>query len=93
MELDPKGYLTHVREVIGIEKISTSPTLLESTSLVFAFGNDVFGTQVVPSGAFDVLGKGFNRIQLLLTIAALFVGVGLIRPIVRKKTVDGRWKT
>ena len=92
LELDPKSYLTHVREVIGIEKISTSPTLLESTSLVFAFGNDVFGTQVVPSGAFDVLGKGFNRIQLLLTIAALFVGVGLIRPIVRKKTVDGRWK-
>ena len=48
--------------------------------------------QVVPSGAFDVLGKGFNRIQLLLTIVALFVGVAVVRPIVRKKMVDGRWK-
>ena len=92
LELEPKNYLTHIREVVGIRKLSTSPSLLESTSLVFAFGHDVFGSQVVPSGSFDVLGKGFNRIQLLLTIAALFVGVAVIRPIVRKKMVDGRWK-
>lgn len=92
LELDPRNYLTHVREVVGIKKMTTAPSLLESTSLVFAFGHDVFGTQVVPSGAFDVLGKGFNRVQLLLTIVALLVGVGVVRPIVRKKMVDGRWK-
>lgn len=92
LEFEPKHFLSHSREVTGIKNILTAPSFLESTSLVFAFGNDVFGTQVVPSGAFDVLGKGFNRIQLLLTIAALFVGVAFIRPIVRKKTVEGRWK-
>ena len=92
LELEPRNYLTHIREVFGIKKITTSPSLLESTSLVFAFGHDIFGSQVVPSGAFDVLGKGFNRIQLLLTIVALFVGVAVVRPIIRKKTVDGRWK-
>ena len=92
LELDPKSYLSHSREVSGIKKILTAPSLLESTSLVFAFGHDVFGTQVVPSGAFDVLGKGFNKVQLLLTIVALFIGVGAMRPIVRKKMVEGRWK-
>ncbi len=92
LELEPRNYLTHIREVVGIKSMLTAPSLLESTSLVFAFGHDVFGTQVVPSGAFDVLGKGFNRIQLLLTIVALFVGVAVVRPIVRKKMVDGRWK-
>lgn len=92
LEFEPKNYLSHSREVLGIKNILTAPSFLESTSLVFAFGNDIFGTQVVPSGAFDVLGKGFNRVQLLLTIVALMVGVAVIRPLVRRKTVEGRWK-
>jgi ER membrane protein complex subunit 1 len=91
LELDPKQYLTHSREVFGVQKLLTAPSLLESTSFVFAFGHDIFGSQVVPSGAFDVLGKGFNRVQLLLTIAALFASVAFIRPMVRKKMVEGQW--
>ena len=59
------------------------PTLLESTVLVFAFGNgDVFGTRVTPSQAFDVLGKGFSKIQLTLTVVALGVGVLILSPMV-----------
>ncbi|RMD40648.1 hypothetical protein DV735_g4469, partial [Chaetothyriales sp. CBS 134920] len=91
LEIDPKWYLTHSREVRGIKKILATPSLLESTSLIFAFGHDVFSTQIAPSGAFDILGKGFNRIQLLLTVAALFVGVLVLRPMTRSKTVQGRW--
>ncbi|EXJ66078.1 uncharacterized protein A1O5_10692 [Cladophialophora psammophila CBS 110553] len=92
LEFDPKYYLTHAREVMGIKDVLSSPSLLESTSVVFAFGHDVFGTAITPSMAFDVLGKGFNRVQLVLTVVALFVGVGALRPLVRKKTVEGRWK-
>nr|KAK5440888.1 hypothetical protein LTR18_007492 [Exophiala xenobiotica] len=92
LELEPKWFLTHSREVMGIKKVMTSPSLLESTSVVFAFGHDVFGTQITPSMAFDVLGKGFNKLQLMLTVVALAVGVMAIRPLVRKKTVEGRWK-
>ena len=92
LELDPKWFLTHSREVMGIKKVMASPSLLESTSVVFAYGHDVFGTQITPSMAFDVLGKGFNKLQLVLTVVALAVGVMAIRPLVRKKTVEGRWK-
>lgn len=92
LELDPKWFLTHSREVLGIKKVISAPTLLESTSLVFAFGHDVFGTQITPSMAFDVLGKGFNKLQLMLTVVALAVGVLALRPLVRTKTVEGRWK-
>ncbi|RMZ78636.1 hypothetical protein DV738_g3805, partial [Chaetothyriales sp. CBS 135597] len=91
LEIDPRWYLTHSREVTGIQKILATPSLLESTSLIFAFGHDVFSTQIAPSGAFDILGKGFNRIQLLLTVVALFVGVLVLRPMTRSKTVQGRW--
>lgn len=92
LELEPRYFLTHAREVIGIEKVIASPSLLESTSVVFAFGHDIFGTQVTPSLAFDVLGKGFNRIQLTLTVVALAAGVYVARPFARKRTVEGRWK-
>lgn len=92
LELEPRYFLTHSREVIGIEKVIASPSLLESTSVIFAFGHDIFGTQVTPSLAFDVLGKGFNRVQLTLTVVALAASVYVVRPFARKRTVEGRWK-
>jgi ER membrane protein complex subunit 1 len=92
LDFDPKWFLTHAREVMGIQKIISSPTLLESTSLVFAFGLDVFGTRVTPSKAFDVLGKGFNKIALIGTVMALGVGTAVLAPMVRRKGVERGWK-
>jgi hypothetical protein len=79
---DPKWHLNHKYEVVGIQDVITSESGLESTSLVFAYGEDLFGTRVAPSFTFDVLGKGFNKVQMLLTVAALFVGVLFVAPLV-----------
>ena len=87
LEFNPQWYLNHKREVVGIKKVVTSPAVLESTSLVFAFGGDVFGTRVSPSFAFDVLGRGFNKVQMLMTVAALFVAVVFVAPLVSLFTV------
>lgn len=95
LEFDGKWYLTHARDVYvaGARAVLSSPTLLESTSLVFSFGEgDVFGTRVTPSQAFDVLGKGFSKLQLLFTVVALAVGVVVLRPMVRRKQVNALWK-
>jgi len=90
--LDPKLFLSHSREVIGIKKLMSSPSLLESTSLVFGFGHDIFGTRVSPSMTFDVLGKGFNKLSLVLTVVALWVGVMVLAPMARSRQAEGRWK-
>lgn len=84
IDFDSKWYLTHRRDVFGIRKIMTSPSLLESTSLVFAYGNggDVFGTRISPSQAFDMLGKGFGKGQLVGTVLALGAGVAVLAPMV-----------
>lgn len=82
LEFDAKWYLNHQRELLGVEKITTSPAVLESTSLVFAYGLDVFGTRVNPSFSFDVLGKDFNKLQMLATVAALAVGTLVVAPLV-----------
>ncbi|OTA56850.1 DUF1620-domain-containing protein [Hypoxylon sp. EC38] len=92
IELNPQMQITHQRDVLGVREIITAPALLESTSLVFAYGIDVFGTRVAPSLAFDVLGKGFNKMALVGTVVALVLGVGVLRPMVRKKQIDARWK-
>ncbi|KAN0089232.1 DUF1620 domain containing protein [Hyaloscypha variabilis] len=93
IEFDPKMILTHKREVIGVKDVIATPALLESTSLVFAYGIDVFGTRVAPSAAFDILGKSFNKMSLVATVAALGVGVAVLGPMVRKKQINGRWQT
>ncbi|KAF0315432.1 duf1620 domain containing protein [Colletotrichum asianum] len=91
LEIDPRQVITHQRDVIGIQKIITSPTIVESTSLIFSFGVDVFGTRATPSFAFDILGKGFNKISLISTVLALTVSVAVLGPIVRKKQTNMRW--
>ncbi|KAI2472307.1 DUF1620-domain-containing protein [Annulohypoxylon bovei var. microspora] len=92
IELAPQMLLSHQREVLGVREIITTPAALESTCLVLAYGVDVFGTRVAPSLPFDVLGKGFNKLALVGTVAALVLGVGGLRPLVRKKQIDARWK-
>ncbi|KAK3987434.1 hypothetical protein QBC44DRAFT_119755 [Cladorrhinum sp. PSN332] len=82
IEIDPKSVVTHERDVLGIEKIITAPAVVESTSLVFAYGVDVFGTRVTPSFLFDILGKGFNKTSLLGTVLACLVGVLILAPMV-----------
>ncbi|KAI9930043.1 hypothetical protein ASPWEDRAFT_167712 [Aspergillus wentii DTO 134E9] len=92
LDFDGRWYLTHGRSVAGIKNVLSSPTLLESTSLIFAYGGDIYATRVTPSQAFDVLGKGFSKLQLLMTIVALGVGVTILAPMVRRKQVNALWK-
>ncbi|KAJ6155526.1 hypothetical protein N7470_006092 [Penicillium chermesinum] len=92
LEFDGKWFLTHARDVAGIQTVLSEPTLLESTSLIFAFGGDIFGTRATPSQAFDILGKNFSKLQLVLTVVALAFGVGFLAPMVRKKQVNALWK-
>ncbi|KAL4821109.1 hypothetical protein BDW67DRAFT_152078 [Aspergillus spinulosporus] len=92
LDFDGRWYLTHARQVAGINTVLSAPTLLESTSLIFGFGNDIFATRATPSQAFDILGKGFSKLQLLLTIVALAIGVSMLAPMARKKKNDTLWK-
>lgn len=83
LDFEPKWILSHKRELLSLSGIVTSPSLLESTSLVFTFGEiDLFLTRVSPIGAFDLLGKGFSKLQLVLTVVALAVGTTVVAPFV-----------
>ncbi|KAH9981995.1 hypothetical protein BJV74DRAFT_852482 [Russula compacta] len=88
---DGHRVLSHNYHVANIRHILTAPALLESTSLVFAYGLDLFCTRVAPSGPFDVLSETFNKAQLVFTICGLAVGIVAIRPMVRQKRLREKW--
>lgn len=83
--------LTALRQVANVRQILTSPALLESTSLVFAYGLDLFFTRVTPSGTFDILSENFNKVQLVLTITGLAVAIIVTKPMVARKRLRERW--
>lgn len=78
-------------QVANVKHIVTAPTLLESTSLVLAYGLDLFLTRVAPSGTFDVLSEDFNKVQLVLTIIGLAIAIVVTKPMVQRKRLRERW--
>jgi len=92
IEFDPKWVLNHKRELLRISRVVSSPALVESTSLIFAYGLDIFGTRITPSFSFDILGKDFNKFQMLATVAALAVATFVVGPLVTRKQVNTRWQ-
>ncbi|KAJ4471498.1 hypothetical protein J3R30DRAFT_1087191 [Lentinula aciculospora] len=88
---DPRKVISHNYDVPHIRSIATSPALLESTSLVFAYGLDLFLTRVTPSNTFDVLNESFNKVQLVLTVMGLAVAIFITRPMVKRKKLREKW--
>ncbi|TWU71879.1 hypothetical protein ED733_000521 [Metarhizium rileyi] len=91
-EIDGRGIVSHELDVLGVREMLATPAAIESTSLLFAYGVDIFGTRAAPSGVFDILGKGFNKVTLVGTVLALFAGVLSLAPMVRRKQIDRRWE-
>lgn len=59
--------------------------------MLVAYGQDLFGSRVTPSGTFDILSDAFNKTQLLLTILGLGIGILVARPMVARKRLGFRW--
>jgi hypothetical protein len=81
--------LNYKHKLVGLKDITTTPALLESTSLIFAYRVNMFRTKVALSFAFDILRKGFNKLSLVVTVLALGVRVAVLAPIVGSPVAFG----
>eukprot|EP01135_Chromosphaera_perkinsii_P004498 Nk52_evm22s284 gene=Nk52_evmTU22s284 len=90
--IQPLSVINYNRTVEGVNGIETTFTDLESTSIVFTYGLDIFLTRATPSAAFDVLNDDFNTPLLLLTVVAAFVGAIVTQRIAGQKTLGKLWK-
>jgi hypothetical protein len=71
--------------------IKTAGTDLESTCVYFAFGLDLYASQVLPSKSFDVLNADFDYVTLVASILTLLVGVVFMARVSARHVLDGLW--
>lgn len=87
-----QSYLTHSHQVEGLRGMLTIPASLESTSLVFAYGLDLFYTHTAPSKIYDSLTEDFSYALLLITIIALLVAIAVTYVLSERKELAEKWK-
>ncbi|XP_058785171.1 uncharacterized protein LOC131660060 [Vicia villosa] len=87
-----QSYITHSLKVEGLRGIVTVPAKLESTSLVFAYGVDLFFTQIAPSRTYDSLTEDFSYALLLLTIVALVAALFVTWVLSERKDLQEKWR-
>ena len=46
---------------------------------------------LTPSGTFDILSDSFNKVQLLLTLVVLSIGIAVAKPAVERKALRAKW--
>ena len=84
--------LSHNQTVEGVQSIITTPTDVESQTLLLAYGGpDIFYARTAPSKAFDLLPDNFNRVLLSIVVAGLVVALVTLRHLVSKKVVKQGW--
>ncbi|KAJ8601198.1 hypothetical protein CTAYLR_003237 [Chrysophaeum taylorii] len=89
--LKPKAIITYSKTLLGLNHIWSTPTKLESTTLVLAAGVDVYGVPHKPSGGFDILADDFNYALLLLLLLGLFAGALILRAAANRKNLALHW--
>jgi len=87
-----KIYVSYNKIIGNLREIITSPSLLESTSLVFAYGTDIFYIQSTPSKTYDLISHDFNYTALLATVAILCVSSIIFAYITSRKDLNRMWK-
>lgn len=84
--------LTHQHSVGKVTGFISSPTNLESTSLLFSYGLDLFFAPVQTAKAYDVLSPGFNYKLLYASVTLVISMVIFTSYWAKSKTLQDRWK-
>ncbi|ORX49949.1 DUF1620-domain-containing protein [Piromyces finnis] len=90
--ITPKSIISYNLPVTGIEAIISNPANLESTSLVAAYGLDIFLTRRSPSNNFDILSDSFNKPILVITMAAVIIGTIYSSKKIKDNDFKKAWK-
>jgi len=90
--INTKFIMTYSLPVTGITTIISNPATLESTSLVAAYGLDIFITRRSPSHNFDVLSEAFNKPILVVTMVAVLVAVIYTSKKIKSNEFRQAWK-
>ncbi|KAL3141461.1 hypothetical protein ABBQ32_005026 [Trebouxia sp. C0010 RCD-2024] len=89
--MSPLLYATHNKQVAQLSGIATAPANLESTSLMLAYGLDLFFARIQPNRTFDSLPDDFPYAFLVLITLVLTGAVFAFKRIDDKSNIQRRW--
>merc|ERR1712038_827373 len=88
----PEVILNYNQTIAGVTNIITSPTGLESTSVVLAYGLDLYCTRVTPSKGFDLLKDDFDHFVIASVLVALTTAAYVTRKLSQRKMMKSAWR-
>lgn len=91
LHLSGLSYASHNLSIANIEGIVAGASNLESTSLLLAFGLDLFFNHVKPSQSFDILSSDFNYSLLVIILVVLGIIVNILRRMAKSKALKAPW--
>uniref|UniRef100_A0A158P633 ER membrane protein complex subunit 1 n=1 Tax=Angiostrongylus cantonensis TaxID=6313 RepID=A0A158P633_ANGCA len=77
--------------VHAVRGIRTAASGLESTSLMLAYGIDVFFTRLHPSGTFDILKDDFDHVLISVVLLGLVAGSIVSKKFARNSSLSAAW--
>ncbi|XP_059178557.1 ER membrane protein complex subunit 1-like [Physella acuta] len=90
--LATEALVNYNRSVLNVNGVFTSPAGLESTSLVFVYGIDIFYTRVMPSRMFDVLKEDFDYLFIGGVLGLMILFSFITQKLAARKALNRAWK-
>lgn len=84
--------LNYNQSLLRVKAMECRPGGLESTSLLFVRGLDLYFTRLTPSGTFDVLKDDFDHWVIAVVLAALTIATFVSRRLARARDLQQNWK-
>lgn len=90
--LIPSLMLNYNKTIHRITGIYSSPSALESTSIVLVTGLDIFFTRTQPSKMFDVLKDDFEHLFIVVVLSGMFIAAITTRKLAQNKKLNKAWR-
>lgn len=92
LPIPSESKINYFKTLIKVKAIVTSPAELESTSLLFAYGLDLFFTRITPSKTFDILKDDFDHTLIAGVLVFLVIASLVTKYLAQQKALRASWK-
>jgi len=89
--IDLRAHISYNLTIAKLAGITSAPSERESTSVIFAWGHDLFCTAVTPARSYDKLNDDFNYSLLAVMTIALIVATFVLKSMAASNNVKMAW--
>ncbi|CAH8507627.1 unnamed protein product [Dicrocoelium dendriticum] len=91
LPLSDQAVISYNQSVLGIRAIRTAATGLESTSVVFAHGLDLFFTRIAPSLTYDLLKEDFDYTAIATVTLGMIIASFVTQRLAARRVMLRAW--